>query len=92
MAQRRSAARTQALHVVPVEEESLPRERHLRAVDSQRSQAFTSGAEVVRIETARIRQPVRRNEAGAKEPAILAKWAVGLSVVMFLAALTSGQA
>jgi hypothetical protein len=92
MAQRRVAARTQELHVVPIEQEQLPSERHLRAVGSDPSREFTRGADIISIDSARARRPARPAEVKQKEPAILAKWAVGLSVVMFLAALTSGQA
>lgn len=88
MAQRGRPERSPALHVIPVEDEQVPRERHLRSVGSRDSHE----GRVISIDSARSYRQSERRRPEVREPAMAAKWAVGLSVVMFLAALTSGQA
>jgi hypothetical protein len=80
--------RSVALHVIPVEEEQIPRERHLRSVGAPDRREAT----VISIDSARSYRQHDYSPRQVREPAMAAKWAVGLSVVMFLAALTSGQA
>jgi len=92
MAPSRASAPAQALHVVPIAEEPLPSQRHLRAVAARPLQNSSYGADVISIDSARRRPSVARGRAEVKDPAILAKWAFGLCLVMFVAALTSGQA
>ena len=88
MAPRRSTANQQRLHVVPADDYELDQRPHLRSVDSLHER----GAEVIHIDSGRRPPRQHLTDRQVKEPAMLAKWAVGLSVVMFLAALTSGQA
>ncbi len=88
MPQRGRSERSVALHVVPVEDDQPQRERHIRAVGTRDRREAT----VIRIDSARSYRQYEQSPRQVREPAMAAKWAVGLSVVMFLAALTSGQA
>ena len=88
MAARSESARRQQLHVVPIDDREGEPSRHLRSVDSQRD----TGADIISIDSARRATRQHSYDRQAREPAMLAKWAVGLTFVMFLAALTSGQA
>ena len=88
MPRRSNAQASPQLHVVPLDDDYEVPTRTFRSVDA-RSEPW---GELINIDSARGYRQSRNRQEPPREPAMLAKWAVGLSVVMFLAALTSGQA
>jgi len=88
---RQSASQQLALHVVPFDVDERKSSRHLQSVDSWRDE-FAANSQVVDLATRRGSHGARQVGTRTGEPARLAKWAVGLALVMLFAALTSGQA